>query len=180
MRFLEPVYVLLGILCNAHLRLYLQILVISSKSSTPCEELREPAAPGVLAASLVARFPRGPLTGASGSRAGSGFRASWARGVPATSASTVGGAQVPQYTLPWEGPAAALTEPPTPTLSAQAARLASERKHTDVNNYTERAILRGGSWPILSEDDQQRLLCKLLWGGLRGHSPETTQVQTGF
>lgn len=60
-------------------------VVISSKSFTLCEELREPAAPGVLAASLVARFPSGALTGASGSGAGSGFRASWARRVPATS-----------------------------------------------------------------------------------------------
>lgn len=105
---------LLVILLHTHLWLHLQILpvMIPSRSFTCCEELWENAAPQISAASLMARFPSGILRadGPLGAERGVGSGPAGLPGFPATSRSTVGGAQVPHYTWPLEGLAAAFNQ----------------------------------------------------------------------
>ena len=129
----------------------------------------------------MACFPVGSsgLTEASGSRAEAGFWASWAPRFQATSRSSVGGAQVPHYTLPLEGLAAAFNQTGNSgdPFCTESLPL---RWSTQMWIIMRREQFWGeGFWPILSEEDQRRLLWKPLLGGFGGHSLETTQVKTG-
>lgn len=181
-RFLEPIHVLLVILLHTHLRLHLQILpvMVPSHAHFLWGAVGEHS-PSELSSFFDGPFPQGvpPSWRASGSRAGRGLLASWAPRSPATSRSTVGGAQVPHCTLPVEGLAAAFHQT---AYAIDPFRTESSplRGSTQMWITMRREQFWGeGSRPALSEGDPQRLLWKPLLGGFGSHSPETTQVKTG-
>lgn len=119
--------------------------------------------PGSLLDGFFAKWGSQSRLWTPGSRVRSGFWASWAPRFQATLRSTVGGAQVPHYTLPLEGLDAAFNRTAASTDPFHAESLPRRWSAQMWIIMRREQFLGEGFWPILSEEEQQSSFGSCSW-----------------